>query len=87
MKKVNFNFNFKDLDGKDIPDNHAGKFLATLLVNISTKDPLKMNAIAQKIYNKEELELDPQDLELLKNTILSQEGVTNGAKAQLLIVM
>lgn len=87
MKKLNFNFNFKDLQGNDIPNAHAGQFLANVLVNISTKDPLKMNAIAQKIYNKEELELDPQDLELLKNTILSQDSITNGAKAQLLIVM
>jgi hypothetical protein len=87
MKKINLDFNFKDLDGKELKDSHAGKFLATILVNISTKDPLKLNAMAQKLYNKETIELDPQDLELLKETILSQPAITNGAKAQLLLAL
>ncbi len=87
MKKINLDFNFKALSGEELQDSNAGQFLANVLVTISTSEPLKFNAIAQKLYAKETVELDPTDIELLKNTITKSETITNLAKAQLLLAL
>lgn len=85
--KLNFNFNLKGLDGKEIgveeknPVN-AGKLIATALVQVSKGDVMKHYEWAQKLYKGQPLELDKSDSAYLKNFIETNEQFTILMKAQ-----
>ncbi len=81
--KVDFNFNFTDLDLKPIENFHAGKKLATHLANSNNGDYLKMYGWALKLNNEESLDLDESDTQTLNAFIQNEQGFTNLIKAQL----
>lgn len=84
MKKVDLNVPFIGLDGVEIPETNAGKLLANSLAASSKGDVLKSWSLAQRLYSGEELELDPADIQLLKDFVNNSEGFTVLAKAQIL---
>ena len=80
--KINMNFPIIGLDGKELPDSNIGKLVAQMLVQSSKGDALKYWHWAQKLYNGEELDLDPSDTETLKKFIAEHEQLTILSKAQ-----
>ncbi len=86
-KKLNFDFNIKGLDDKDLsPENNASKLLANVLAAETKGDPLKMFSWAMDLYNRKPLEIDLSDLDFLKSFIKSTDTLTILAKAQLLLI-
>ena len=85
-KSLDFNFNFKGPDGKEIEGQNAGRFLASQLATSVNKqsDPIKLWGWAQKLHESEPLMLDESDKATLKEFIKAAENVTVLAKAQLL---
>lgn len=86
MKKLDFNFNFKYLDGKELNEN-AGKTLANLLANETQGDSIKQWSLATRLYAGEVLEIDESDKAMLVNLVKSTQGLTSLAKAQLLNIL
>lgn len=72
------------LDGKELDGSNLGQLVAQVLVQSSKGDALKFWHWAQKLYSKEELELDPSDSEVMKNFIKESEVLTILVKAQAL---
>lgn len=87
MSKVNLNKNLVDLDLKEIPNSNAGKLVANLLAQDTKGDALKKFSLATKLYNGEELELDPSDFNLLKSFIEDSTQMSILAKAQILLMI
>ena len=88
---LSFNQTLKGLDNSEVKDGSGevvslGKLLASQLANSTRGDALKYFTWATKIYNGEELDLDPSDESTLKEFIKNSEQLTVLAKAQLLIV-
>lgn len=84
MKTINLNKAITDLDGKDIEGSNLGKLVAQMLVSSSKGDALKYMAWALKLHAGESLELDPSDVETLKNFIKDHDQLTILSKAQML---
>lgn len=84
MKEVNLDFQLKGLDGKEIPESNAGKILSQSLANDSGKNPVKVWAWAQELYNGKSLKLDPSDLEFLKQLTTDSPYLPAMTKAQIL---
>lgn len=68
--QLDLNKNFKELDGKETPDEkngNMGKSLSFALASVKCPglDILKTNAWAQKLYDGEILEIDAVDMEHL----------------------
>jgi len=82
--KIDMNKAIVGLDGKELEGSNLGQLIAQVLVQSNKGDALKLWHWAQKLYSKEELELDPSDLEILKNFIKESETLTILAKAQAL---
>jgi hypothetical protein len=87
MSKVNLNKNLVDLDLKEIPNSNAGKLIANLLAQDTKGDALKKFSLATKLYNGEELDLDPSDFNLLKSFIEDSVQMSVLAKAQILLMI
>jgi hypothetical protein len=69
MKTIDLNFNQINLNGTDSGIN-VGQQLATLLMNSeSSGNALKLYGWATKLYAKEALELDDQDVRLFTDTV------------------
>jgi hypothetical protein len=84
MKKIDLNKAVTDLDGKEIEGSNLGKIVAQMLVSSSKGDALKYMAWALKLHAGESLELDPSDVETLKNFIKDHDQLTILSKAQML---
>lgn len=83
--KINLNKRLKDLSGKEIENSDMSKLVAQSLANSSAKEnTVKMYYWATKLYNGEELDLDPTDQQLLKQLIEQNAELTVLAKAQIL---
>jgi hypothetical protein len=82
--KINMNVPILGLDGQDLPESNIGKLIAQVLVQSSKGDAVKLWFWAQKLFTGEELELDPTDVEILRNFIKDSESLTILAKAQAL---
>jgi len=83
--KVNLNHPILGLDGKEIEGKYLGELLSQMLASASTKEnAVKMYYWATKLYGKEEIDLDPSDLSILKTFVESNEHMTVLAKAQIL---
>ena len=83
--KINLNKSITDLSGKEIEGSDLGQLLAQMLASASTKEnAVKMYYWAQKLYAKEELDLDPSDTSILKSFVENNEQLTVLAKAQVL---
>lgn len=85
--KLDYNFYLKDLDGAEIKEAHAGKLLATGLIQQTKGDAVKFWDWALNLHKGEALDLDSSDQETLKNFIKDSESFTVLAKAQLLQVL
>jgi hypothetical protein len=90
--KLNFNFNFKGLDGKEVLDAkqepvHAGKTLAQFISATNSGNSIKLWDWALKIYNDKPLEVDATDIDVLSELINKGETLTILAKAQLMSVI
>lgn len=86
MKKLDFNFKFKNLDGKELNEN-AGKTLANLLAAETQGDSIKQWSLATRIYSGEPIEVDESDKAMIVELVRSTQGLTALAKSQLLIAL
>ena len=82
MKKVNFNWELKDLNGNNI--GNAGVLVAEMLVGETKGDAIKCYDWAMSLNAKKPIDIDNSDLIKIKELINSNERVTLLAKAQLL---
>lgn len=84
--KLNFNFQIKGLDGKKFEgdQNSASKILATTLAQINTGNSIKLWDWAQKLWNKQIIEIDDTDGKVLEALIEKTENLPAMTKAQLL---
>jgi hypothetical protein len=87
IKKIDLNKCLTDLDGNEIKESNMGKIVAQMLVSSSKGDALKYMAWALKMHAGESLELDPSDVETLKNFIKDHDQLTILSKAQMLEVL
>lgn len=82
--KIQLNKNLVGLDGQEIDQSNMGKLLATILSSSNKGDALKFWSWATKLHSGEELDLDPSDMETLKNFVKDSEQLTILSKAQIL---
>lgn len=87
--KFDFNFQIKDLDGNDIPDesNHAGKLIASAL----TVGEISHNPVfydwAVKLWKLEPIELSDADYELFLPVIRRTDKINNLGKTPIIRYM
>lgn len=84
--KLDFNFNLRGLDGQEFKEN-AGQLLSTVLANLNKGNSTKLFDWALKLYNKQPLEIDDTDADVLKELIESTEHLTILSKAQMIKVI
>lgn len=82
--KINLNKNLNGLDGQEIKDTNIGKIVANALASSSQGDALKLMTWATKLYNGEQLDLDPSDLITFKEFVNSNQNFNLLLKAQVL---
>ncbi len=82
--KIDLNKNLTDLEGKEVENVNIGKIVANAIAASGEGDPIKYMYWAKKLYEGEELELDPVDLENFKTFVLNNKGFTNLLKIQVL---
>jgi hypothetical protein len=87
--KLNFDFQFYGLDKKKHEGDqfHAGKNLADALSAFNKGHSTKFTVWALKIWNKEPIELDESDYQILHAFIETTEFLTALAKYQLHEIM
>lgn len=84
MKKLNFNFKFTDLEGKELDAISVKENMANILWLGNTANPVKFIEIARKIYTDGEIELSSEDIELVRKAIVSSNTVYDWVKEQLI---
>ena len=84
--KLNLDFQIKSLDGKDVPgDNgNASKGLGACLASSNKGNSIKLHAWALKLWNKEPIEIDKTDKEMLEAIVDTTEFLTVLAKVPIL---
>jgi len=82
--KLDFNTPITGLDGAPIPDTHAGKLLANVLVSQSDGDIIKLFDWATRMHRGETVDLDRADRAYLTNFIRESKQLTLLVKKQLL---
>jgi hypothetical protein len=85
--KLNFNFQFTGLDGKELKElkgETAGKILAGYISSLNKGNSIKLWDWAIKLYKGDELDLDASDLEVFIGLIDTSENLTVLSKAQIL---
>lgn len=80
----NFNWNFKDLDGKEDPQANAGKVLANALANMNQGNSIQLFDWALKLWNHQDIELTQTESEVLIAMIEKTEFIIVIGKAQLI---
>lgn len=85
--KINLNKQFKALNGEELKGLTMGQMLAEALSASNKGNSIKLYNWALKFYNKEEVEMDDTDFDVLKGLIESSEALNNLFKAQLSIVL
>jgi len=83
--KVNLNKQFKALNGEELKGLTMGQMLAEALSQSNKGNSIKLYNWALKFYNKEEVEMDDTDFEVLKGLVETNEGLNNLFKAQITI--
>lgn len=71
--KFNLNTEIVDLDGEKLAGSNLGKTIAQSLAYSQAGDPLKFMTWATKMFNGEELDLDPSDLNTFKDFIKNSQ--------------
>lgn len=82
--KLNFDFQFKGLDGKDMQGDSAGKILSSVLAAQNKGNAIKLYDWALKLYNNKPLEIDDTDADVLHALIETCENLTIVAKVPLM---
>jgi hypothetical protein len=82
--KLDFNFQFKGLDGKETQGESAGKILSSVLAAQNKGNAIKLYDWALKLYNDKPLEIDKTDAEVLSALIENSEALTIIAKVPLM---
>lgn len=88
--KLNFDFKFKDLTGKETEfAAHAGEILGNLLASDTSKknQAVRFFSWAIKLHDKTGLDLEKADQTTLREFIESVDGLTALMRAQLLDYM
>lgn len=85
MKKVELNFELKNLNDQDV--GNAGVLLAELLISETKGNAIKLFEWAMKLNKKEAIEVDSSDLIMLKTLLNETERLPMLAKAQILIYL
>lgn len=81
--KVNLNKNVVDLSGQEIQDSNIGKILANVLANGSNSNHQKITYWATRLYNGDELDLDPSD-GLVFEELVNNSNLTNLVKTRVI---
>jgi hypothetical protein len=86
---LDLNFKFKGLDGTDDPNAELpiAKYVANILANGKSNDPIKIRQIAIKLYNDNCVDLDKSDLSFIFDLIKKNDILADNAKAQILEVI
>jgi hypothetical protein len=85
MKKLDLNFNLKDLDGGEIAEAKVSKLLAGLLMSQKEGDAVKFFDWAVTLHKTGIIEVDSSDFSTIKKLVSdNKEYLTMIAKAQLL---
>lgn len=74
--RLDFNFEIKDLSGKDIPGQTAGKLIAQVLGYQNKGNSIKLYDWALKLWNGTALEIDKTDAEVLYAIVEASEFLT-----------
>lgn len=84
--KINFNYQLTSLSGEAFvgDTNHAGKILANAISVNNKGNAIKLYDWALKLWNKEPLELDDTDFNVLYAFIESTELLNILCKAQMI---
>ena len=83
--KVTLNKQFKQLSGAEMGGMRMGQVLAEALSASNKGNSIKLYNWALKLYNKESLEMDDTDFEVLRGLIETSEMIQNLFKAQITI--
>ena len=84
---INLNQSLVDMEGTPIPDAEMNKILANALQNSRTGDALKLWNWAVKLYNNEELDLDPSDFSTIRAFVEAEQTFPVLTKAQILTAL
>ncbi len=82
--KITLNKQFKSLSGEEMKGLTMGQLLAEALSQSNKGNSIKLYNWALKFYNKESLEIDDTDFEVLKSIVDTTEVINNLFKAQIL---
>jgi hypothetical protein len=92
--KIDLNFNLVSLEGKEIemprkqneqPQyQNAGQLVAQMISGLNKGNSIKLFDWAIKLWNKEALEVDEVDFDVLKALIEEDQNLTVLSKAQIL---
>lgn len=85
--KVNLNTEVIDLNGEKVNGSNLGKTIAEHLAYSTSGDALKMMSWATKLYNGEELDLDPSDLGTFKEFIKNNNNLSVLIKSRVLEIL
>ena len=85
MKKIDLNFELKDLNGNALQGiSIAGQFIANLLVGETQGDAVKFFDWAITLNKKEPINVDDADFTKIKELVRNSEKITILAKAPIL---
>jgi hypothetical protein len=83
--KIDLNFNLVSLTGEEIqPAQNAGQLVGQVLSGLNKGNSIKLFDWAIKLWNKEALEVDEVDFDVLKALIEEDQNLTVLSKAQIL---
>jgi len=83
--KIELNNQFKSFAGEDFKGLTMGQMLAEALGQGNKGNSIKLYSWALKFYNKEAVEMDDTDFDVLKGLVETTEVLNNLFKAQLLL--
>lgn len=82
--KINLSKPIKNLDGKEMYKESAGKVLAQYLMDISTNNPEKLFLISMELLDDKDMEIPEEDYLMLVQ-VVEESNMPNIMKAKILI--
>lgn len=76
-----------DLSGTEITNAGLHEVVANLIIKQATNSPIRNMELARKIYSQGEVELTPEDKEMIKNAVINSPTITDIAKEAILKAM
>lgn len=84
MIKIDLNFPIKDLDGKNLANQHAAEIVSNILLSQSKGDAIKYFAWSLSLHKDKFIELDGSDYNKLKDLVENDDKLFVIAKAPIL---